>query len=158
MHKAESDPVGGQRRRSFVGHLFKRWRREITRITHVDGRTVERLPNDIEARAELVFTVDGFVSVVAGSEIHGYARRQHPFVLQIKAIARTRLFGVVDNSERDITRLIARVVRGQHLRRGAAGVRCQCSIAFERGSPRDAGQDAEGGSCLKIFEKKLKRS
>jgi len=58
------------------------------------------------------------------------------------------------------SQLVQGVGRGEHveLRRGAAGVRCQCSIAFERGSPRDAGQDAEGGSCLKIFEKKLKRS
>ena len=66
--------------------LFLRRRRKVTRIARVQRRIGRGLPDDIEARAQLVLVIIRVDHVKASAEIEGERRDRFPFILRIEAV------------------------------------------------------------------------
>ena len=83
-HGGRRSAVGKQRdcRRC---HQLEGRRREVARISRVNRCCVRRLPDDIDARAQLALMRECADHIEAGAEIERHARQHLPFVLRIDA-------------------------------------------------------------------------
>src|SRR5690349_8845757 len=64
--------------------ILERWRSKIAGVTGMESRRLPGRVNNIDARAELTFRLDGFCDIDPAAKIDGKGLKWLPFILQIK--------------------------------------------------------------------------
>src|SRR4029453_11081843 len=87
--------------------ILQRRRCEIPRVTGVQRRAFQRLPNDVNSRTELILMRESAHNFEAAPEINGELFEWFPFILQIESVEVAVLAGVIDNAQGNIAGLVA---------------------------------------------------
>jgi hypothetical protein len=86
-------------------------RREGAGVADMEGRALERLPGEADARAELIFGDIGPVLIEADAGVQREAIGEPPFVLQIKARRVADQTARIDDREWRIDRIAGSIER-----------------------------------------------
>src|SRR5438552_18311672 len=97
----------GELRNRALRHSLQ-WRRgEKAYLAGMQRRSLERLIDNINARAELVLVHKRIQKIEATAEVDCQLLERFPFILQIEAVKVTVLIVIIDDSQRNRARLVA---------------------------------------------------
>src|SRR5438874_10153481 len=87
--------------------MLQRGRCEIPRISGVQRRAFQRLPNNVDSRTELILVRERVHNVEAAAEIDGELFEWFPFILQIESVEVAVFAGVIYNAQGNVAGLVA---------------------------------------------------